>query len=81
MANDIDEFNRLWNAGGRDDSAKYWEAQTSMWHEKYRDALRHEEDAKRYREALLRIKSLSYGTKERLRLIVTRALEQGGDRS
>jgi hypothetical protein len=64
-----------------DDSAKYWEAQASMWHEKYRDALRHEEDAKRYREALLRIKDLSYGTKERLRLIVTRALEHGSDRS
>jgi hypothetical protein len=64
-----------------DDSAKYWEAQASMWHEKYRDALRHEEDAKRYREALLRIKTLGYGTKERLRLIVTRALEPGDDRS
>jgi hypothetical protein len=64
-----------------DDSAKYWEAQASMWHEKYRDALRHEEDAKRYREALLRIKNLGYGTKERLRLIVTRALEPGDDRS
>jgi hypothetical protein len=64
-----------------DDSAKYWEAQASMWHEKYRDALRHEDDAKRYREALLRIKNLGYGTKERLRLIVTRALEPGADRS
>lgn len=64
-----------------DDSAKYWEAQASMWHENYRDALRHEEDAKRYREALLRIKNLGYGTKERLRLIVTRALEPGDDRS
>jgi hypothetical protein len=52
-----------------DDSAKYWEAQASMWHEKYRDALRHEEDAKRYRDALLRI------------LIVTRALEHGSDGS
>ena len=70
-----------------DDSAKYWEAQASMWHEKYRDALRHEEDAKRYheedakryREALLRIKSLSYGTIARMRLIVTSALEHGGD--
>jgi len=59
-----------------DDNAKYWEAQASMWHEKYRDALRHEDDAKRYRDALLRIKD-GYGiTKERLRLIVTRALEQ-----
>jgi hypothetical protein len=64
-----------------DDSAKYWEAQASMWHEKYRDALRHEDDAKRYRDALLRIKDLSYGTKERLRLIVTRALEPVGAQS
>jgi hypothetical protein len=62
-----------------DDSAKYWEAQASMWHEKYRDALRHEEDAKRYRDALLRIKDLSYGTKERLRFIVTRALQVDGE--
>jgi hypothetical protein len=62
-----------------DDNAKYWEAQASMWHEKYRDALRHEDDAKRYRDALLRIKDLSYGTKERLRLIVTRALQVDGE--
>jgi hypothetical protein len=63
-----------------DDSDKYWEAQASMWHEKYREALRHEDDAKRYRDALLRIKD-GYGTKERLRLIVTRALEPVGAQS
>jgi hypothetical protein len=62
-----------------DDSAKYWEAQASMWHEKYKDAMRHEDDAKRYRDALLRIKD-GYGiTKERLRFIVTRALQVDGD--
>ncbi len=55
--------------------------QASMWHEKYKDAMRHEDDAKRYREALLRIKD-GYGiTKERLRLIVTRALEPVGAQS
>lgn len=62
-----------------DESAKYWEAQASMWHEKYKDAMRHEDDAKRYRDALLRIKD-GYGiTKERLRFIVARALEQVED--
>jgi len=50
-----------------------------MWHEKYRDALRHEEDAKRYRDALLRIKD-GYGiTKERLRFIVARAIQVDGE--
>jgi len=62
-----------------DDSSKYWEAQASMWHEKYRDALRHEDDAKRYRDALLRIKDGYNITKERLRFIVTRALQVDGE--
>jgi hypothetical protein len=63
----------------RSDSAKYWEAQASMWHEKYKDALRHEDDAKRYRDALLRIKDGYNITKERLRFIVTRALQVDGE--
>jgi hypothetical protein len=49
-----------------------------MWHEKYREALRHEDDAKRYRDALLRIKDGYNITKERLRFIVTRALQVDG---
>lgn len=54
--------------------ADYWEAQASMWHECYKEALRHEDEARRYKDALLRIKGGGYGTKERVRQIIMRAL-------
>lgn len=55
-------------------AAQYWEAQASMWHENYKEAIRHEEEARRYKDALLRIKGGGYGTKERVRQIIKRAL-------
>lgn len=36
------------------DAAKYWEAQASMWHENYKEAMAHEEEARRYKLALAR---------------------------
>lgn len=56
------------------DPAKYWEAQASMWHENYKIAMAHEEEARRYRIALERIRDGGYGTKERIRLIIAKAL-------
>ncbi len=55
-------------------AAQYWEAQASMWHENYKEAIRHEDEARRYKDALLRIKGGGYGTKERVRQIIMRAL-------
>ena len=54
--------------------ADYWEVQASMWHENYKEAMAHEEEARRYRIALERIRDSGYGTKERIRLIITKAL-------
>lgn len=54
--------------------ADYWEVQASMWHENYKEAMAHEEEARRYKIALERIRDSGYGTKERIRLIITKAL-------
>lgn len=54
--------------------ADYWEAQASMWHENYKEAMAHEEEARRYKIALERIRDSGYGTKERIRLIIMKAL-------
>jgi hypothetical protein len=56
------------------DPAKYWEAQASMWHENYKEAMAHEEEARRYRIALERIRDCGYGTKERVRQIIIKTL-------
>jgi len=56
------------------DAAKYWEAQASMWHENYKEAMAHEEEARRYKVALERIRDSGYGTKERIRLIIKKVL-------
>jgi hypothetical protein len=56
------------------DPAKYWEAQASMWHENYKEAMAHEEEARRYRIALERIRDSGYGTKERVRQIIIKTL-------
>jgi hypothetical protein len=61
------------------DKAKYWEAQASMWHENYKEAMRHEEEARRYKLALERISDSGYGTKERIRLIIKKALGEKKD--
>jgi len=61
------------------DAAKYWEAQASMWHENYKEAMRHEEEARRYKLALERIRDSGYGTKERIRLIIKKALGEKKD--
>jgi len=57
--------------------AQYWEAQASMWHENYKEAMAYEEKARRYKVALERIRDSGYGTKERIRLIIKKAL--GGE--
>ena len=54
--------------------AQYWEAQASMWHENYKEAMAYEEKARRYKVALERIRDSGYGTKERIRLIIKKAL-------
>jgi hypothetical protein len=56
------------------DTSKYWETQASMWHEKYKEAMAHEEEARRYKIALERIRDSGYGTKERIRLIIMKAI-------
>jgi len=56
--------------------AQYWEAQASMWHENYKEAMAYEEKARRYKVALERIRDSGYGTKERIRLIIKKALEE-----
>ncbi|NDB70664.1 MAG: hypothetical protein EB015_22185 [Methylocystaceae bacterium] len=60
-------------------TAKYWEAQASMWHENYKEAMAHEEEARRFKVALERIRDSGYGTKERIRLIIKKALEKKDD--
>ena len=59
--------------------ADYWEAQASMWHENYKEAMAHEEEARRYKVALERIRDSGYGTKERIRLIIMKALGEKKD--
>jgi hypothetical protein len=59
--------------------ADYWEAQASMWHENYKEAMAHEEKARRYKVALERIRDCGYGTKERVRQIVIKALGEKKD--
>lgn len=56
--------------------AQYWEAQASMWHENYKESMAYEEKARRYKVALERIRDSGYGTKERIRLIIKKALEE-----
>jgi hypothetical protein len=63
------------------DPVKYWEAQASMWHENYKEAMAHEEEARRYKVALERIRDSGYGTKERIRLIILKALGEKKDAS
>jgi len=58
------------------DKAQYWEAQASMWHQNYKEAMAHEEEARRYKVALERIRDSGYGTKERIRLIIMKALRE-----
>jgi len=58
------------------DKAQYWEAQASMWHQNYKEAMAHEEEARRYKIALERIRDSGYGTKERIRLIIMKALRE-----
>jgi hypothetical protein len=60
-------------------SADYWEAQASMWHENYKEAMAHEEEARRYKVALERIRDSGYGTKERIRQIIIKALGEKKD--
>lgn len=54
-------------------SAQYWEAQASMWHENYKDALKYELDHATFLEALERIASGKW-TAERTKQIATKAL-------
>ncbi len=60
-------------------SAQYWEAQAMMWHDKYKAVLAIETDCHRYRMALERLAGVSNEglTKERVRLIVRKALGGG----
>lgn len=55
------------------DPAQYWEAQASMWHENYKDALLHEGPARRFREVLEEIANGRY-TAERQRQMAIKAL-------
>jgi hypothetical protein len=55
------------------DPAKYWEAQASMWHENYKEALIHEGPARRFREVLEEIAKGRY-TAERARQMAIKAL-------
>ena len=50
-----------------------------MWHENYKEAMAHEEEARRYKIALERIRDSGYGTKERIRLIIMKALGEKKD--
>lgn len=54
--------------------SRYWEAQASMWHENYKDALKYELDHTTFLEALERISSGKW-TAERSRQIARRALD------
>ena len=55
------------------DPAQYWEAQASMWHENYKEALLHEGPARRFREVLEEIAKGRY-TAERQRQMAIKAL-------
>ena len=55
------------------DPAQYWEAQASMWHENYKEALLHEGPARRFREVLEEIANGRY-TAERQRQMAIKAL-------
>jgi hypothetical protein len=50
-----------------------------MWHENYKEAMAHEEEARRYKIALERIRDSGYGTKERIRQIIKKALGEKKD--
>ena len=63
------------NAGVKQEltSAEYWEAQASMWHENYKDALKYELDHATFKEALERLAS-GKATAERAKQIALKAL-------
>ena len=54
-------------------AAQYWEAQASMWHENYKDALKYELDHATFKEALERLASGKWPA-DRARLIADKAL-------
>ena len=54
-------------------SAEYWEAQASMWHENYKDALKYELDHATFKEALERL-ATGKATAERAKQIALKAL-------
>ena len=54
--------------------AQYWEAQASMWHENYKDALKYELDHATFMEALERLAS-GRVTAERAKQIAMKALQ------
>lgn len=54
-------------------AAQYWEAQASMWHENYKDALKYELDHATFKEALERLASGKWPA-DRARLIAEKAL-------
>lgn len=55
------------------DPAAYWEAQASMWHENYKEAVVHEGPARRFREVLEQMAGGIY-TRERMRQMAIKAL-------
>jgi hypothetical protein len=55
------------------DPAQYWEAQASMWHENYKEAMEHEGPARRFREVLEQMANGHY-TRERMRQMAIKAL-------
>lgn len=54
--------------------AQYWEAQASMWHENYKDALKYELDHATFKEALERL-SVGRCPADRVRQIALKALQ------
>ena len=54
-------------------AAQYWEAQASMWHENYKDALKYELDHAAFKEALERLASGKW-TADRGRAIAQKVL-------
>ena len=55
-------------------AAQYWEAQASMWHENYKDALKYELDHAAFMEALERLASGKW-TADRGRYIARKVLD------
>lgn len=55
-------------------AAQYWEAQASMWHENYKDALKYELDHATFKEALERLASGKW-TADRGRAIARKVLD------